>query len=313
MSAAVDVRTAAVVGAGAIGCSWTALFLAKGLDVAATDPRPGAEAELRSFIAQAWPALEDLGLAPGASPDRLRFSGDLEDACAGADFVQENASEDEALKVQLMARIDAAVRPEAPIASSSSALTVTTMQQACAHPERVVLGHPFNPPHLLPLVEVAGGEKTSVEALDRAEAFYVALGKTPVRLHREVYGHIANRLQAAVFREAVHLLETGVASLTDIDTAMTQGPGLRWALMGPFLTFHLAGGQGGMRHFMRQFAPMQTRIWADLGTPDIDDPMLQQRVITAMDEALNGRTIDDLAADRDRRFIGLLGCRNAVE
>lgn len=306
MSIVAGISKVAVVGAGTIGASWAALFLAKGLHVSVTDQRPTAEAELQDFVAQAWPVLTELGLAPDASLDRLNFSRDIETVCAGADFVQENVTENEALKVPLIACIDAATRPDAIIASSSSALSVTVMQRECAHPERVVLGHPFNPPHLMPLVEIVGGAKTAPEALDRATAFYDALGKTTVRLEKEIYGHIANRLQAAVFREALHLLESGVASLTDIDKAMTDGPAVRWALMGPFLTFHLGGGRGGMRHFMRQFPGMQKKVWADLGTPDIEDPALQQRVIEAMESAVQGRTIDDIVADRDRQIVALL-------
>jgi len=312
MNGVAGIRQVTVVGAGIIGASWTALFLAKGFSVAITDTNPEAESKVKRFVEEAWPALTVLGLAPGAAPDKLRFDLDLASACDGADFVQENATERELLKVALFAEIDSAVRRDVLIASSSSALTVTTMQRECRHPERVVLGHPFNPPHLMPLVEIVGGEQTSAGALDRAETFYAALGKTPVRLAKEVYGHIANRLQGAVFREAVSLLDKGVASLADIDRAMTDGPGLRWALMGPFLTYHLAGGEGGMGAFMKQFALTQTELWKDLGEPVIDERL--QRVVTeAMEHESGGRSISDFSADRDRRILALLTSRDASE
>jgi hypothetical protein len=173
----------------------------------------------------------------------------------------------------VFAEVDSLIRPEVLIASSSSALTVSGMQTGCRRPERVVLGHPFNPPHIMPLVEIAAGVNTSPEALDRATEFYEALGKSPIRMNKEVYGHVANRIQGAVFREAIHMLESGVASLGDIDRAITDGPGLRWALMGPFLTYHLAGGAGGMASFMQQFAPMQQKLWGGLGTPTLDESL----------------------------------------
>lgn len=308
MTDVAGVTRVAVVGAGTIGASWAALFLAKGLEVTVTDVRPDAEEPLRRFVAEAWPALTALGLAPDASPGRLQFTPDLTEACRGADFVQENATEREPLKVALMSEIDAAVGPEVVIASSSSALLVSAMQRECRRPERVVLGHPFNPPHLMPLVEIVGGARTAPAALDRAEAFYAALGKTPIRLEKEVYGHIANRLQAAVFREAVSLLDQGVASLPDIDRALSDGPGLRWALMGPFLTFHLAGGPGGMAAFLQQFASMQAATWADLGEPVLD-ARLQQVVTDAMAAEIAGRSVADLAAERDRLILAVLAAR----
>ena len=227
-----NVQRVAVVGTGVIGASWAAYFLAHGLDVNATDPSPGAEDRLRAAVAQHWPTLERFGLAPGASVDRLRFHDSLEDAVSVADFVQENGPERADFKADLMRRMDEAAPPYAILASSSSGLSVTAMQALCARPERVVLGHPFNPPHMIPLVEVGGGEKTSPAVIAAAMAFYTAIGKRPIHVRREIKGHIANRLQAALWREAFHLVNEGVASVADIDTAIAQGPGLRWALMG---------------------------------------------------------------------------------
>jgi carnitine 3-dehydrogenase len=299
-----------VVGAGTIGGGWTALFLAQGLDVVATDVEVERQANLRMFVARAWTSLVELGIARGEPPE-INFEPDLAKACEAADFVQENVIERIDVKVPLLARIDSFVRPETIIASSSSALTVTEMQRECRHPERVVLGHPFNPPHLMPLVEVAGGERTSEEFVVRAIDFYASLGKTPVRLQKEVPGHIANRLQAAVFREAVHLFQSGVASIEDIDKAITDGPGLRWALMGPFLTYNLAGGEGGMAAFMRQFARMQETLWADLGDPDLDASR-QDVIVAAMRRRLVGQSAEDLASRRDRQILALLKMRLSI-
>ena len=300
--------TVAVVGCGTIGASWACLFLAHGLDVVATDIRLDAEGDLNAAIDRFWPALPETVLAADRR-GRLRFTPDLDDACADATFVQENAIERLEDKIDLMRRIDAAAPADTIIASSSSAISVTEMQSVCAHPGRVVLGHPFNPPHLVPLVEVCGGDRTSEATLTRAAEFYAALGKVPIRLNKEIYGHIANRLQAAIFREAVHLLESGVASAQDIDRAVTEGPGIRWALMGPLQTYHLAGGGRGMEGFWDMFAPMQDRLWRELGhpTPASD---LQRRVTDAVVDCYADRSVDDMATDRDRMLRRLLKARS---
>jgi 3-hydroxyacyl-CoA dehydrogenase len=295
-----EIKTVTVVGTGIIGTSWTCLCLAHGLDVIATDIREDAEAALESAVARLWSSLPESVLAKGRR-GKLRFSNDLEAACEGADFVQENAIERLDAKIELMRRIDAVTPANVVIASSSSAISVSDMQTACRHPERLVLGHPFNPVHLVPLVELSGGAKTSEAALTQAEAFYTRLGKVPVRLDKEIYGHIANRLQAAIFREAIHLLESGVASAEDIDRAVTEGPGARWALMGPFLTYHLAGGSNGMKGFWDMFAPMQERLWEDLGSP-VPDAALQARITDAVQSAYADRPVDALVEDRDRRL-----------
>ena len=297
------IKRVAVIGCGTIGASWTALFLANGLDVTASELRPEAEAELRATVAGLLPTLR-----PHGPIGQLAFTTDLDACCRDADFVQENVIEREAVKIELMARMDAALRPHVVIASSSSAIMVSVMQSACERPGRVVLGHPFNPPHLVPLVEIVGGAATEDWALDVAEAFYAGLGKRPIRLRKEVFGHVANRLQAAIFREAIHLLEEGVASAEEIDAAVTEGPGLRWALMGPFLTYHLAGGEDGIRGFMRQFAPMQQRLWSELGEPLLDDA-LQARVAAAVEAAMSSRSMDEIRKERDRRIDAILKAR----
>ncbi len=304
-----DVKRVAVVGTGVIGASWVAYFLAHGLDVNATDPSPGAEARLRDAVAQHWPTLERFGLSAGASVDRLRFHDSLEDAVSVADFVQENGPERMDFKIDLFRRMDAAAQPETILASSSSGLAISGVQSGCAHPQRVVLGHPFNPPHLIPLVEVIGGEQTSAEAVARAMAFYAAIGKRPIHVKREVKGHIANRLQAALWREAFHLVDQGVASVADIDTAIAHGPGLRWAVMGPFMNLHLSGGTGGIAHLLAHLGGPIEDWWKDLGTPSMT-AALRQQVTDGVADALGARSIAELEAARDHLLLDLIRAKS---
>jgi 3-hydroxyacyl-CoA dehydrogenase len=294
-----------IVGTGTIGASWAALCLSKGLDVVAHDVDPSREQVLRRFIDEARPALEALGPSPGHALGRLRFETDLEEACADVQFVQENAPEVEAMKVELIARIDRVLPREAIISSSSSALLISRLQAGCRFPERVVLGHPFNPPHIVPLVEVVRGEFTSSETAQKACEFYRGLGKTPILLAKEINGHVANRIQAAVFREAVHLLAEGVATLADIDAAIRDGPGLRWALMGPFLTFHLGGGRGGMQAYLEHFAKLHTALWAELGNPELTEE-LKRRIIEDTAASAPGCDVDALVEQRDAGLLGVL-------
>src|ERR1700756_5450093 len=248
------IRRIAIIGTGVIGASWTALFLAKGLDVTATDVAPNAEANLKRFVGAAWPALKRLGLAPGASQSKLTFTPDIAEAVRGVDLVQENGPERIDFKINPYPQLDELLPPDVIIASSSSGLTMSEIQSGCrSHPERCVIAHPFNPPHLIPLVEIVGGAKTSEETIRRAAQFYTALGKKTVRLHKEVPGHVANRLQAALAREVYHLVGEGVVSVADVDAALCWGPGLRWGIMGQVLLNHLGGGQGGIEHFFQQF------------------------------------------------------------
>jgi carnitine 3-dehydrogenase len=307
------VKTVAVVGAGTIGASWAAYFLSRGLEVTASDPAPGAEAFVRDAVAQAWPSLQKLGgMAPGARPEALRFERDAQKAVAGAELVQENGPEREDLKIELFSALDSWLPPEALIVSSSSGLLISRLQSRCRHPQRCVLGHPFNPPHLIPLVEVVGGAQTSAEAVERTLAFYREIGKHPIHIRKEVGGHIANRLQAALWREAVHLVAEGVASVGDIDAAITYGPGLRWPIYGPHLTFHLAGGIGGMEHFMKHLlVPMQS-WWDDLGSPEMT-PALQRQIIDGVAAEASGRSIAELAAQRDRSLIAVLNALKGAE
>jgi 3-hydroxyacyl-CoA dehydrogenase len=304
-----QIKRVAVIGTGVIGASWTALFLAKGLSVVATDVAPGAEGRLRQYVDDAWPALESLGLAPGASRSNLRFMEDLAQAVAGAELVQENGPERIDFKKNLYGQLDRLLPPTAIIASSSSGLTMSEIQSGCpAHPERCVIGHPFNPPHLIPLVEIVGGKKTSDDTIRRVTDFYTALGKRTIRLHKEVPGHVANRLQAALWREIVHLISEGVVNVADADTAVCWGPGLRWGVMGPTLLFHLGGGQGGIEHFFDQFTGPMTAWWKVLGNPQLTAEVRKTVVAGVLQEA-GTRSLDALASQRDEVLLGLLKLR----
>lgn len=295
----------AVIGAGTIGASWAALFLARGNDVAASDPSPQGEAFARRFIANAWPTLEALGLVvKGARQDRFTFHASPTAAYQGVSFVQESGPEREDIKIATFAELDAALPADVVIASSSSGLLITRVTVKCKHPERCVIGHPFNPPHLIPLVEVVGGEKTSPQAIEAAMDFYRELGKHPIHIKKEVKGHVANRLQAALWREAVSLVADGVVSVADADAAIAYGPGLRWALMGPHLTFHLAGGEGGMANFMAHLAPAVQTWIDDLGNPRLSD--VKEIIIDGVAEEAGSRSIADLQKWRDRKLIEIL-------
>src|ERR1700680_1596354 len=303
------IRRIAIIGTGVIGASWTSLFLAKGLQVVATDVAPNAETALRKFVERAWPALERLGLSPGASQSNLSFTPALAQAVADADLIQENGPERIDFKKKLYGELDEMLSPDVIIASSSSGLTMSEIQLGCSsHPERCVIGHPFNPPHLVPLVEIVGGAKTSGDTIRRASEFYTGLGKRTVRLHKEVPGHVANRLQAALAREVYYLVAEGVVSVADVDTALCWGPGLRWGIMGQVLLNHLGGGQGGIEHFFAQFTGPVTAWWKVLGVL-ITGPDVQKTLIDGLHQEVGSRSIDELAAHREAVLLGLFGLR----
>jgi 3-hydroxyacyl-CoA dehydrogenase len=307
------VRRIAIVGTGTIGAGWATHYLARGFDVVATDPAPGAETALRAYVDAAWDAVTTLGLSPGASRDRLTFTAAMGDAVAGADFVQENAPERPEFKVKLFAAIDDATPPDAIIASSSSGITMSVIQTGCRHPERTVIGHPFNPPHLIPLVEVVGGRKTAPDTIEAAMSFYAAIGKRPIHLKKELPGHVANRLQAALYREVVYLIDQEVLDVADADDAVSWGPGLRWGVMGPNLLWHLGGGEGGIRHFMDHLmGPMAEGMWPTLGHPEMT-PELEQKIIDGVLDEADGRSIDELAAQRDAMLLALQAVRAPYE
>lgn len=295
----------AVIGCGLMGASWASLFLAHGFDVVAHDPAPGAEDKLRDFVRHALAQLKELGHRKEGA---LIFKPDLPGTLDGADFVQENAPEKEALKRELLARIDEILPPEVIVASSTSALVRSRIVADCKRPSRFIVGHPFNPPHLIPLVEIVGEDNAVIE---RASAFYRSLGQRPVVLRREMPGHIANRLSSALYREAVYLVEQGVASVADIDAAVCNGPGLRWAIMGPHMTYHLGGGQGGIAHYLAHLGPSQVARWAALGNPGLG-PEVQARIVEGVTEEASGRSISDLEEERDRMLLGILRLRNEM-
>ncbi|WP_158745736.1 3-hydroxyacyl-CoA dehydrogenase NAD-binding domain-containing protein [Acidisphaera sp. L21] len=298
------VRRVAVIGAGTIGASWAAWFLSRGLQVTVWDPAPEGEAFVRRFIANAWPAIQQLG-APCASQDAISFHATPEQAVAGVQFVQESAPERTDAKRALFAQLEAAMAPDTIVASSSSGLMMTDLAQDLRTPGRFAIGHPFNPPHLIPLVEVVGGQDTTPETIDACLAFYRHIGKHPIRLNKEAPGHLANRLQSALWREAVHAVAEGVASVADVDAAVAYGPGLRWALMGPHLTFHLAGGEGGMAHFIDHLGEANEAWWRSLGQPTLT-PEVCRAIIDGVAEETKGAPVPALAAQRDALLVALL-------
>ena len=298
----------AIVGTGVIGASWAAQYLARGLDVVATDPAPNAEANLRKYVDEAWVQLRVIGLSPGASRERLSFTTNMNDALSNADFIQENGPERPDFKIKLFADMDEAAPPDSIIASSSSGITPSVMQSGCKRPERVLVGHPFNPPHIIPLVEVVGGTKTSPEAIQQALAFYASIGKKPILLHKELPGHVGNRLQAALYREVAYLIDQGVLSVADADDAVSWGPGLRWGVMGPSLQWHLGGGPGGIQHFMEHLMDPMGGMWKALGNPEITPDLKRTITEGVLEEAAN-RSVEELAREENEMLIGLLRLR----
>src|ERR1700746_67924 len=308
-----EVKNVAIVGTGVIGASWAALYLARGFNVVATDPAPNAEANLRKFIDAAWKDLTVIGLSPNASRDHLRFTTDMKRALADADLVQENGPERPEFKIKLFADMDDATPQDSIIASSSSGLTMSVMQSECKHPERCVIGHPFNPPHVIPLVEIVAGAKTSPQTVEQAISFYASIGKKPIHVRKEVIGHVANRLQGALYREVVYLVEQGVLDVADADAAVCWGPGLRWGLMGPNLLFHLGGGEGGIQHFMEHLSGPVATWWKDLGTITEFSPEVKQTIVNGVLKEANGRSIAELERERDSMLLELLATRSKGE
>lgn len=303
-----QIRKIAIVGTGLIGASWAAQYLAGGFEVIASDPAPNAEADLRQRVDKDWELLATVGVAPGASRDRLSFTRDLEQAVAEADFVQESVPERLILKARVFAQMAEAARPETILASSSSGITMDGIQSGCKHPERCVIGHPFNPPHVIPLVEVVGGAKTSEAVIEQAMAFYASIGKKPIRLRKALPGHVGNRLQAALYREVLYLIQQGVLSVEDADIAVSYGPGLRWGVMGPSLQWHLAGGPGGIEHFVKQFMEGFTALMKKLEMPDVTPALIETLIGGVLKEA-NGQSVEQLAEAENKLVLQLLELR----
>ena len=293
-----EIQNVAIVGTGVIGASWAAYYLSRGFSVVATDPAPNAEASLRKYVDDAWKTLSKNGLSPNGSRDRLSFAPSMAQALAKADFVQENGPERPDFKVKLFAEMDDATPPDSIIASSSSGITMDVIQSGCKRPERCVIGHPFNPPHVIPLVEVVGGAKTSPQTIERAMAFYSSIGKKPIRLYKALPGHVANRLQAALYKEVLYLIQQGVLSVADADVAVSYGPGPRWGVMGPSLLWHIGGGPGGIHHFMEHLMDPMAGLMKTLGTPNVT-PELKQIIADGVLQMAGNRSVEQLAEEEN--------------
>jgi carnitine 3-dehydrogenase len=306
------VRRVGVIGTGVIGGGWAAHFLRMGLDVIAFDPAPSAEDRLRRFVDDAWPTLQRLGLRDRASQDRLTFADSIEGAADGVEFIQESTREDGPTKIRILAEIDAAADPAIVLASSTSGFSMTMLQRDAEHADRLVVGHPFNPPYLIPLVEVVGGELTDPAVVDWAVAFYTHVGKYGLKMTRELPGFLANRLQEAMWREALHMVASGEATVEEIDASITYGPGLRWALMGPCLTFHLAGGPGGMGYMLDHFGAALLEPWTRLEAPELT-PELRERMVEGCLREADGASIPELERKRDEFLVELLVLRQRYD
>ncbi|MEI5676769.1 3-hydroxyacyl-CoA dehydrogenase [Mesorhizobium sp. CGMCC 1.15528] len=300
-----EIRTVAIIGCGLIGGAWAAYFLSRGLAVRAYDPLPDGEARLRKIVREALADLELLGGGSKVGAGALAYFPTLGEAVAGADYVQENAPEKIELKQALLGEIDAVAPSDVVIGSSTSSFPASELQASCSHPQRIVVAHPFNPPHLVPLVEIVRGECTDIAAQDAAYRFFERIGKAPVRVTKEAVGHLANRMSAALWREAVHIVAEGIASVEDVDRAIRFGPGLRWAIDGPHMLYHLGGGDGGIEAYLNHLGPAQEARWATLGTPRLDAATRAKLIEGVADEA-DGRSIDKLKSRRDRLMIAVL-------
>ena len=298
-------RRVASLGAGPIGGGWAAHFLARGYDVAAYIHDPAERDALWAVIETGWKSLTELGLAEGASLDRLTVTSDLEEAVEGVDFIQESAPERLDVKQALYARLGEMVPPGVVIGSSTSGLTMTEIAADCATPERCVIGHPFNPPYLLPLVEIIGGKQTERAAVDWAAAFYEAAGKAPLVMKKEVPGFVATRLQEALWREALHMVANGEATPEDIDIALKNGPAPRMAVQGQCMAFHVACGQGGMATNLDQFGPALKWPWTRLEAPELTRE-LRDRMVTGCEAMAAGRDFEEMAAERDAKIVAVL-------
>jgi ketoreductase RED1 len=301
----------AVMGAGLIGLSWAALFLANGLRVRVYDPRPDLAQAVPEFLACASPALRQLGYSTEGFEPRLRIESDLEAAARDADLVQESGPEQIDFKRSFFARLEPFVKPGALLFSSTSGLRATHIARDMKNPGRMMVGHPFNPPHVMPLVEIVPGDKTAPDAVQQALAFYRALGKVPVALHREIDGFVGNRLQAAVLRESIYLVQQGVVSVEELDTLMTNSLGLRWSAVGPFKGIHLGGGPGGITHFLTHLGPMFQGLFDELGEVQLS-PETVAELARQAEEAYGPMPNPGMASERDCKQLGVLQSNAAI-
>lgn len=300
-----ETKKIGIVGTGVIGSGWAVRALSRGYDIVAWDPAPGAEERLHETVARNWGSVTKLGLFPGASPDRIGWAESPEALAAEADWIQESAPENEDVKRPLLQQLAAACDPDVVIASSSSGLLPSRLQAGCEHPERVLIGHPFNPVYLLPLVEIVAGDQTSAAAIDAAVAHYDDLVMHPLVVRNEIEGYLSDRLQEAVWREILHLVNDGIATTAELDDALTYGPGLRWAGMGTNLTFHLAGGEEGMRHMLGQFGPALKLPWTKLEAPELTDDLIEA-MADGTDAQAAGRSIAELEGLRDDYVLSVM-------
>ena len=299
------IKTLGIAGSGVIGAGWAARAMAHGVDVIAYDPFPASEQAMRDKIERAWPSMIKLMGGKRDTIGTLTFTTDLKEMCQAADWIQEAAPEREDLKISLYEQIDDLAGPSVVIASSSSGFLPTRLQSKCRHPERVIIGHPFYPVYLLPLVETVAGEKTSPDAMDRADAFYRSIGMFPLRLKKEIDGYICDRLQEAMWREALNVLDLGIGTTEDIDRAIIYSAGLRWSIMGSFLHYHTAGGDGGMRSFMAQFDPSLELPWTDLKFPKWSDE-LTDKLIGGCEAQAEGRTMGEWETRRNDVLVDIM-------
>lgn len=306
-----NINQVAVLGAGVIGASWTSLFLAAGLKVNVYDPADNAQQSVRDYVRRAWPTLEALNMTEHGDADNLSFFDAPSHAVLGAQFIQESVPERLPIKHELYQQIEDSLEPEALVASSASGLLLSEMQQGWKNPSRFILGHPFNPPHLIPLVELLANDKTEDGVIEQAEAFYKQVGKVTIRVNREVPAHVANRLQAALWREAIYLVESGVASVEDVDKAVWAGPGLRWAAMGPHMLFHLGAGEGGLKEFCNRYGDSFHRWWENLGDVTLT-PKLIETLAQGIEEQACGQDVQTASAERDALIVAMLRSTQAI-
>jgi carnitine 3-dehydrogenase len=299
-----NIKTIGIAGTGLIGAGWAARLLFRGYNVIAFDVSPTAEEKLKTQIKTAWPSLEAL-LGKPKRKGKLTFTTNLQEMASKSDFIHEAAPEREDLKIKLFRDIDAAARPDVIIASSSSGFLPTNLQSQCKNPERVIIGHPFNPVYLLPLVEIVPGENTSSDAMDRAATYFEAIGMQVLRLKKEIMGYVCDRLQEALWREALHVLNKDVATTGDIDDSIVYSAGMRWAFMGSFLTYHVAGGPGGMRDFIKQFDPTLELDWTDLKFPKWNAD-LERRLVEGCEAQAAGRSVREIEAKRNAILVDMM-------
>ncbi|MBD3678175.1 MAG: NAD-binding protein [Rhodobacteraceae bacterium] len=298
-----EFRKVGIVGGGLIGMSWASLFLARGMEVTVVDPDPGTPARLEGFVAAAWPHLRDLGLTQEDTPRAATVSADLA-ALKDVEFIQENGPEKIDMKRRIVGQLEEVIAPEVVIASSTSSLKASDIQRDARHPGRILVAHPMNPPHLVPMVELVAGKATTEAALQAAERFYEQMRRVPIRVKKEVPGHLANRLTSALYREAVYLVAEGIADVESVDKAIAYGPGMRWALMGPHLTYHMGGGAGGYRGYLDHLGPTQEERWKALGHPALTDEV-KAALVEGVERELDSQDRETLTARRDAALVAL--------